>query len=91
VVLVTPTQVQVTTVGETLTAAQATATQLVQIINANSGSGSAVQLLRKATDAYIRKDADHTTSNDDVNAASRTVLMLQNIITLFFAATIKLT
>jgi len=79
VVLVTPTEAQVTIVGETLTDAQTTATQLVQFIINNGGSGSEMQLLRKAIDARIRGDDKHSTTSsngDDINAASRSVLML---------------
>lgn len=83
VVLVTPTQVQVTIAGETLTAAQVIASQLVQLINNgetdSDDSGSMKRLLRKAIDAHIRKDDDHSTtsnSNDDVNTASRSMMMM---------------
>jgi hypothetical protein len=79
VVLVTPTQVQMMIAGEALIVAQATASQLDQLINNvgtdSDGSGSMKQLLRKAIDAHIRKDDDHSTtrsrSNDnDASVAS---------------------
>ncbi len=75
VVLVTPTEVEVTIVGETLTAAEARASQLVELIRSGgTGSGSTMQLLRKATDAHMRKDDQPASSEDDVDCGTQTMV-----------------